>query len=91
MCTPFCIFREHWFRKHHCTYACAGACQSAYGPVGEPFQRIRSCSSDLDQYLPCYKAFEHPLLDRRITTEEFVEAVKFALEAGLTRLDSVTV
>jgi putative pyruvate formate lyase activating enzyme len=45
----------------------------------------------MDQYRPCYEAFEHPPLDRRITTEEFAEAVKFALEAGLTRLDGVTV
>jgi putative pyruvate formate lyase activating enzyme len=45
----------------------------------------------MDQYRPCYKAFDHPPLDRRITGKEFAEAVKLALEAGLTRLDGVTV
>ncbi|HYA87654.1 MAG TPA: radical SAM protein [Nitrospirota bacterium] len=45
----------------------------------------------MDQYYPCYEAFDHPPIDRRITKEEFAEAVKFALEAGLTRLDGLTV
>ncbi len=45
----------------------------------------------LDQYYPCYKAFDHPPLDRRVTREEYIEAVKLALESGLTRLDGVTV
>jgi len=45
----------------------------------------------MDQYRPCYKANEHPPLDRRITSKEFTEAVKLALKAGLTRLDGVTV
>lgn len=45
----------------------------------------------MDQYRPSYKAFVNPPLDRRITGKEFTEAVKLALEAGLTRLDSVTV
>ncbi len=45
----------------------------------------------MDQYRPCYKAFDNPPLDRRITGKEFTEAVKLAREAGLTRLDSVTV
>jgi putative pyruvate formate lyase activating enzyme len=45
----------------------------------------------MDQYYPCYKAFDHPPLDRRITREEYAEAVKLAWEAGLTRLDGVTV
>lgn len=45
----------------------------------------------MDQYHPCHKAFEHPPLDRRITAKEFDEAVKLALDAGLTRLDGVTV
>ncbi len=40
----------------------------------------------MDQYYPCFKAFEHPPLDRRITREEFTKAVKLAREAGLTRL-----
>ncbi len=39
----------------------------------------------MDQYRPCYKAFEHPEIARRITTEEYEEAVRFAREAGLHR------
>lgn len=39
------------------------------------------------QYYPCYKAGEHPPLDRRITGDEFREAVTKAKEAGLKRLD----
>lgn len=41
----------------------------------------------MDQYRPCYKAFEHPPMDRRITGEEFEEAVRIAREEGLERLD----
>jgi putative pyruvate formate lyase activating enzyme len=39
------------------------------------------------QYYPCYKAFEHPPLDRRITGNEYNRAVKAARDAGLKRLD----
>ena len=45
----------------------------------------------MDQYYPCYKAFEHPPLDRRITTKEYTEAIKMALDAGLKRIDGVTI
>ena len=45
----------------------------------------------MDQYYPCYKAFDNPPLDRRITREEFAEAIKLSREAGLTRLYGVTV
>lgn len=45
----------------------------------------------MDQYYPCFKAFEYPPLDRRITREEFSDAIRLAREAGLTRLDGVTV
>jgi putative pyruvate formate lyase activating enzyme len=45
----------------------------------------------MDQYYPCYKAFENPPLDRRITTKEYAEAINFAIEAGLKRIDGVTV
>ncbi len=45
----------------------------------------------MDQYYPCYKAFEHPPLDRRITTKEYTEAVKMAMDAGLKRIDGVTI
>ena len=39
------------------------------------------------QYYPCYKAHEHPPLDRRLTNEEYRIAVKAAKAAGLIRLD----
>jgi len=45
----------------------------------------------MDQYYPCFRAFEHPPLDRKIIREEFAEAIKFAQEAGLRRIDGVTV
>jgi putative pyruvate formate lyase activating enzyme len=41
----------------------------------------------MDQYRPCYKARDHPDLNRRITREEFTRAVLWAEEFGLTRLD----
>jgi len=44
----------------------------------------------MDQYHPCYRASEHPPLDRRVTRQEFVEAVAMAQEEGLRRLDGVT-
>lgn len=45
----------------------------------------------MDQYYPCYKAFEHLPLDRKITTKEYSEAVKMAMDAGLKRIDGVTI
>lgn len=45
----------------------------------------------MDQYYPCYKAFDYPPLDRRITTSEYSEAINMALKAGLRRIDGVTV
>jgi len=45
----------------------------------------------MDQYYPCCKAFENPPLDRRITTKEYSDAVKMALEAGLKRIVGVTI
>lgn len=44
----------------------------------------------MDQYHPCYKAFGYPPLNRRITTDEFEEAVMIARAAGLHRLDGIT-
>ncbi|MBM4464012.1 MAG: radical SAM protein [Chloroflexi bacterium] len=41
----------------------------------------------MDQYRPCYKAHELPPLNRRLTSEEYAEAVRLAHEAGLNRLD----
>jgi putative pyruvate formate lyase activating enzyme len=34
-----------------------------------------------------YKAFEYPEISRRITREEYAEAVKWAKDAGLKNLD----
>ncbi len=45
----------------------------------------------MDQYYPCYKAFEHPPLDRKITTKEYAEAIDMAFKAGLRRIDGITV
>jgi putative pyruvate formate lyase activating enzyme len=41
----------------------------------------------MDQYRPCYRAEEMPPLNRRITRQEYVEAVRLVREAGLHRLD----
>ncbi len=41
----------------------------------------------MDQYRPCYKAFENPPMNRRITDEEFEDAVRIARGEGLERLD----
>ncbi len=39
------------------------------------------------QYHPCFRAFEFPSLNRRITAGEYSDAIKMAKEAGLRRLD----
>jgi putative pyruvate formate lyase activating enzyme len=39
------------------------------------------------QYYPCYKAIEHPPLDRRLTSKEYKKALEAARKAGLKRLD----
>jgi putative pyruvate formate lyase activating enzyme len=44
----------------------------------------------MDQYHPCYKAFEYPELTRRITKREYQDAIDHALKAGIKRLDGVT-
>jgi len=41
----------------------------------------------MDQYHPCYKAFQIPSLARRISPVELHEALSLAREAGLSRLD----
>lgn len=43
----------------------------------------------MDQYRPCYKARDFPPLDRRITREEFVQAIKIAHSLGIKRLDGL--
>jgi putative pyruvate formate lyase activating enzyme len=42
----------------------------------------------MDQYRACYKAHDLPPLDRRITRQEYNEAVQMARDASLTRLDN---
>ncbi len=41
----------------------------------------------MDQYYPSNKAYHYPELSRRITTEEFSDALKLAEAAGLHRFD----
>jgi putative pyruvate formate lyase activating enzyme len=41
----------------------------------------------MSQYMPKFKAFEYPEISRRITREEFEQAVDWAKQAGLTNLD----
>ncbi|MGD9403360.1 MAG: radical SAM protein, partial [bacterium] len=41
----------------------------------------------MSQYRPCYRAGEYPDIARRLTREEYAEAVAWAREAGLTNLD----
>ncbi len=41
------------------------------------------------QYRPCYKALQTADLGRRISSAEFQEALSFAQEAGLSRLDRI--
>jgi putative pyruvate formate lyase activating enzyme len=41
----------------------------------------------MDQYRPCYRAMSMPPLDRRVTGDEYKEAVRQAREAGLHRFD----
>jgi putative pyruvate formate lyase activating enzyme len=43
----------------------------------------------MDQYHPCYKAFQIPGLERRISSTEFREALSLAREVGLSRLDKI--
>ncbi len=42
----------------------------------------------MDQYRPCWKAVEDPIINRMITVEEYREALEAAKKAGLKRLDS---
>lgn len=43
----------------------------------------------MDQYHPCYKAFDFPELSRRISGREYTDAVNNAIKAGLKRIDGV--
>ena len=42
----------------------------------------------MDQYRPEYRARKFPELSRRLTRQEYLEAVNLAVEAGLKRLDT---
>lgn len=64
------------------------------GLAGTPeiMQFLASLSEDtyvnvMAQYRPCYRAHEYPEISRRITRDEYWEAVQAALDAGLHRLD----
>lgn len=41
----------------------------------------------MSQYRPVYKAFDFPEIARKITREEYADAIRWAKEAGLTNLD----
>jgi len=45
----------------------------------------------MDQYHPCFKAFDNPPLNRRITAREYTDAVNLAIKAGLKRIDGITI
>jgi len=44
----------------------------------------------MDQYRPCYRADEHPPLDRPLARKEYQQALALAADYGLHRLDSRT-
>ena len=46
---------------------------------------VDTCLNLMDQYWPCYRAEEHPPLDRLITRSEFSQARARAAELGLHR------
>jgi putative pyruvate formate lyase activating enzyme len=41
----------------------------------------------MSQYTPMHKAYEYPSIARRITREEYNEAIRAAMEAGLTNVE----
>jgi putative pyruvate formate lyase activating enzyme len=41
----------------------------------------------MGQYRPCHKAFDYPEIARRLTGEEWRQAVRWARDSGLTNLD----
>ena len=60
--------------------------------TAEVMQFIASLSANtyvnvMAQYRPCHEAFEDTRISRRITREEYREAVQATLDAGLHRLD----
>ncbi|MFH1320234.1 MAG: hypothetical protein ABII90_06215 [Bacteroidota bacterium] len=45
----------------------------------------------MDQYRPCYQASDKKEINRRLTSEEYIEAIEIAQNLGLHRLDSLVV
>ena len=43
----------------------------------------------MDQYRPCYKAFDYPEISRKVSAAEYRDALKRAVEAGLKRIDAL--
>ena len=43
----------------------------------------------MDQYRPCYKAFDYPGISRKVSAAEYRDALKRAVEAGLKRIDAL--
>ena len=43
----------------------------------------------MDQYRPCYKAFDYPEISRKVSASEFRGALKRAVDAGLKRIDAL--
>lgn len=43
----------------------------------------------MDQYRPCYKAFDCPEISRKVSASEFRGALKRAVDAGLKRIDAL--
>ena len=47
---------------------------------------VNTAINVMDQYRPCYKAFEHSKINRRPTQEEYESARRYAIEKGLNVL-----
>ena len=45
----------------------------------------------MDQYHPCFRAFETPPLNRRITDREYRDAIRMAQDAGLKRIEGIDI
>ncbi|HSW62470.1 MAG TPA: radical SAM protein [Dissulfurispiraceae bacterium] len=45
----------------------------------------------MDQYHPCHKACDFPEISRRVTPAEYKNAVRLAMQAGLSRIDGETI
>lgn len=45
----------------------------------------------MNQYHPCFRAFESPPLNRRITDKEYRDAIRMAQDAGLKRIEGIDI